>query len=225
MVRLFAHRGFWLSKDLQNSISSLNSAYQNNFKAIEFDVWFRREKLLLKHDSPKPKDKTAHFDDYLRFGNEFNYWIDFKNLNQTNAVKVFSLVKNYLEESAIDLDQIYIAPFKTDYKIAKKLLRAARKVFGDQVQFVAVCEKKEQIPALLKFLHDDKVFGLSIFHELIDEKLLKEIPEVEIFAWTVNDEKRIQELETLGVKNFATDKITPQIYESHSRLFRPQSTR
>ena len=214
MIRLFAHRGFACGNILQNSIASLNEAKKNGFCNIEFDIWFLQGKLFLKHDLPKESEleNLAKFRDYFIFKNEFCYWLDFKNLDEKNALEALHLVKKDLDEALINLDQIYFAPFITDYEIAGKVFAKIREVFGQKVNLVAVCEKiksEEDVKILRDFLTQNKVWGLSIFHQLLDEEFIKDFSDVEIFAWTVNDLARLKELEKIGVSNFATDKITP----------------
>ncbi len=214
-MRLFAHRGFAKEKILQNTISSLNQAHKKRFKGIEFDIWFLEGELFLKHDRPKKSElKTLpKFRDYLSFRNDFYYWLDFKNLDEANVEEVLKIVKTEINQSSIKLDQIYFAPFITNYKLAEKIIAKIRKVFGKKVQLVAVCEELEnflQVKDLRHFITKNEVKFLSIYHQLIDNTFVKIFPDVEIFAWTVNDLKRLRELELIGVKNFATDKILPQ---------------
>jgi glycerophosphoryl diester phosphodiesterase len=219
MIKLFAHRGFVEKNISQNSIESFKQAYKNNFRAIEFDIWFLQEKLFLKHDFPKESElkSLANLNDYFKHGNEFFYWLDFKNLSEINSETALKKVKEEIDKSLINLSQIYFAPFITDYLIAKKIFEKIRKTFGQKANLVAVCEdlkNENDLKILCNFLNKNQVNNLSIFHQLIDEKLIKNLPKIEIFAWTVNDLNRLRELEKLGVKNFATDKITPQIYEA-----------
>lgn len=218
MVRLFAHRGFCSENISQNSIASLKNAYDFFFRAIEFDIWFLDKKLILKHDEPKLSELKIlpQFHDYLCFGNEMIYWLDFKNLDEKNAEEALIMVEKKLAESAINLDQIYFAPFITNYEKAEKIFAKIRKVFGEKVRLVAVCEELKNIENLQKFLEKNRIKFLSIFHKLIDADFVKNFSEIEIFAWTVNDQERLRELEALGVRNFATDKITPQIYAKNS---------
>ena len=84
MVKLFAHRGFVTENISQNSIASLKQAYDFNFRAVEFDIWFLDEKLVLKHDQPLEKEinNLPKFRDYFSFKNELTYWMDFKNLDE-----------------------------------------------------------------------------------------------------------------------------------------------
>jgi glycerophosphoryl diester phosphodiesterase len=214
MTRLFAHRGFASKNIPQNSIASLKRAHEFGFRAVEFDVWFLQKKLILKHDHPTEKEINIlpNFRDYFFFGNEFNYWIDFKNLDEKNSENFLKAVKKTLDEAAINLDQIYFAPFITDYKIAERIFIKIRKIFGEKINLIAVCEELKtaaDVKILREFLTKNKIKFLSIFHEIIDQDFVKKFSDIEIFAWTVNDLKRLRELESLGVRNFATDKIIP----------------
>lgn len=222
MIKLFAHRGFVLENVQQNSIESLNEAVKENFKAIEFDIWFLNGKLVLKHDQPKI-DELANLPvlkNYFYLGNSLEYWMDFKNLDEKNAFEALTLAKVEIAAAKIDLNQIYFAPFITDYKKSAKVFAEIRRVFGDEANLVAVCEKiekAEDVKNLQEFLAKNNIKFLSIFHKLLDENFVKNLNNIEFFAWTVNDLLRLSELEGLGIKNFATDKITPQIYDKSSR--------
>jgi glycerophosphoryl diester phosphodiesterase len=209
--KIFAHRGFGLP---QNSVASLENARKNGFNAIEFDIWFLQQKLVLKHNRPAQSEiKTLPIlRDYFRFADQFFYWMDFKNLNEKNCVAALTLAKSEIKKSGVKLSQIYIAPFITDYKKSAKILRIARKIFGEEVNFLAVCESLKNAREeknLREFLTKNRVKFLSIFHELIDEKFLKNFADIEIFAWTVNEEKRLEQLARFGVANVASDKIIP----------------
>ncbi len=214
MTRLFAHRGFAKNKNLQNTITSLNQAQENGFKAIEFDIWFLQGELFLKHDLPKETElkELPNFRDYLIFKNDLTYWLDFKNLDESNVRQALSLVKNEINQAKIDLHKIYFAPFITDYFLASKIFAIIRDVFGEESQLVAVCEKfddLQKIDDLRQFLTKNKIKLLSIFHELLNQSFVEKFSDIEVFAWTVNDISRLRELQNLGVKNFATDKILP----------------
>ncbi len=237
MIKLFAHRGFVVENAQQNSIESLKEAVKENFKAIEFDIWFLNGnlvlkkdiefdvcflngKLVLKHDQPKidELDNLPVLQNYFCFGNSLEYWMDFKNLDENNAFEALTLTKDEIIAAKIDLNQIYFAPFITDYKKAAKVFAEIRRVFGDESNLVAVCkniEKDEDVKNLQEFLAKNNIKFLSIFHKLLDENFVKNFNGIEFFAWTVNDLSRLLELEQLGIKNFATDKITPKIYEKN----------
>ncbi|NBV06956.1 MAG: glycerophosphodiester phosphodiesterase [Proteobacteria bacterium] len=224
MVKLFAHRGFVKDSQKENSIASLQEAVLQDFSAIEFDIWFIAEKLILKHDCPKENElaELPTLRDYFIHKNNLTYWLDFKNLDEENASKVLLLVKKEIEFAHVNLDQIYFAPFVIDKKKAEKIFLAIRNIFGEQAKIVAVCEElesKNSVLDLKQFLQKNNIKFLSIFHKLLTKDLLNILSGIEIFAWTVNDPARLYELEKLGVENFATDKITPRIYvtENSSR--------
>lgn len=214
MIKLFAHRGFITGNILQNSIASLKNAYDFGFKAIEFDIWFLQQELFLKHDRPKIEElnNLPKFKDYFLFNNDFEYWLDFKNLDEKNIDEILKMVKKTIEELGINLDKIYFAPFITNYNISGNIIKKFRSYFGERVNFVAVCEKlrnNKEVKILREFLSENKVKFLSINHKLINQDFVKLFSDIEIFAWTVNDQARLKELEKLGIKNFATDKIFP----------------
>ena len=218
MIKLFAHRGFAIKKSDQNTIASLKNAILANFKAIEFDIWFFEEKLVLKHDKPEINElnNLPLLKDYFIYGNDLDYWLDFKNLDEENVNLALSLVKKEIDLAKINLEKIYFAPFITDYEKSIKIFSAIRNLFGEKANLVAVCEElenSEDIKKLQEFLNNNKVKFLSIFHELLDQNFVKKLDKIEFFAWTVNDLARISELNKLGVRNFATDNITPKIYE------------
>lgn len=219
MIRLFAHRGFTAQLHPQNSVASLKEAVAHNFKAIEFDLWFLSRRLLLKHDHPQEREIEIlpELSDYLTYKNDLDYWFDFKNLDEENCVKALMLAKSEIEDKEINLDHIYFAPFITDYVLAEKIFLRIRNVFGQKAKIIAVCSElknEDEAKKLRVFLDKNNVKCLSIFHELLGKNSLAILAGIEIFAWTVNDLKRLQELEILGVTNFATDNITPQIYEA-----------
>lgn len=210
--KIFAHRGFGLP---QNSVASLENARKNGFHGVEFDIWYLQKKLVLKHDRPARNEiKTLPIlRDYFRFADKFSYWMDFKNLHEKNAVAALSLAKSEIKKSGTKLRKIYLAPFITDYKKSAKILKIARKIFGEEVNFVAVCESlknAQEEKNLCEFLTKNRIKSLSIFHKLIDEKFLKNFADIEIFAWTVNEEERLQQLARLGVENVASDKLLPR---------------
>ena len=121
-----------------------------------------------------------------------------------------------LEMSLINLDEVYFAPFITDYKITGKIFAKIKEVFGEKVNLMAFCKQLgsgEDVKVLRDFLTQNKVKYLSIFHQLLDEKFVADFKDVEIFAWTVNDFARLKELEKIGVRNFATDKIVPELVQ------------
>ncbi|MBU6140906.1 MAG: glycerophosphodiester phosphodiesterase [Proteobacteria bacterium] len=201
---IFAHRGLVTKNSPENSIASLHAAYKSGFRAIEFDLWFVNEEILIKHDQPS-NETLPNLGDYFYFGEEMTYWLDFKNMNEVNAKKIFELVLVEIKKAKIGLDKIFLVPFELNYELTKYFQMLARDVFGDSVQFAAVCEEEKNILLLEEFCAQERVGFLSVFHGLINANFVAKFSRQKIFAWTVNDLKRVAELEKLGVKNFATD--------------------
>jgi hypothetical protein len=207
MIKLFSHRGLHDENNPQNSIASLKNAYAKNFRAIEFDIWFWHERLLIAHDCPKDNasNQLPQLKDYFLYKNELEYWMDFKNLDENNAEGALSLVKKTIDEFAIDLDRIFFVPFITDYKKAEKILVLVRKIFGDKARFGAVCEDIKSFEQVIDFIRKNEIKYLSINHELLIEKNLQRLSQIEIMAWTIKNKKRFEELKEWGVRSFATD--------------------
>ncbi len=78
-------------------------------------------------------------------------------------------------------------------------------------------EREENLIELKEFISKNQIKHLSIFHKLLTKEIVKEFFDVELFSWTIDDVKRVAELEKLGIQNFATDKITPQDYENYQK--------
>lgn len=202
---LFAHRGLVTKDSPENTIASLEAAHAAGFRAIEFDLWFLDGKILIKHNKPEGEDLPS-LAEYFRYGNEMIYWLDFKNLHEGNVRNAMECVALEIKKAQIDLSKILFVPCEWNYELAAKLHSQVRKVFGNEVRFGAFCRDREKIHDLKKFCATNGVKFLSIFHELIDADFVKKFSDQEIFAWTVNEAKRLEELSGLGVKNFATDK-------------------
>lgn len=222
-MRLFAHRGFTAELHPQNSVASLKEAVAQGFKGIEFDLWYVDGKLLLKHDRPQENEVEVlpQFKDYLTYQNDLFYWLDFKNLDEENCAKALAIVKNEIEKLNLRLDHFYFVPYITDLKKAEKIYAIIRNIFGFKANVVAVCDtlkNEQEAQELRRVLDAYNIKKLSIFHQLLSKNSLQILLGIEIFAWTVNDISRLRDLETLGITNFATDKITPQIYEKSLTL-------
>ena len=209
MIKIFAHRGYVQNNIKQNSIASLKNAIKNGFKAIEFDVWWIKNELLLSHDKPNESQlfNLPRFKDYLVYANQINYWIDFKNISEVNILEVLSYVKNDLDSNKINLNQIYFAPYITDYRLAKKISYQFRSFFDKKINFMGVCDHKSQINDIVDMIDIEFIDFVSMDYKLIDQNILKLIDPKKIFAWTVNDINQYNDLMIMGIDNFATDKL------------------
>ncbi len=200
---IFAHRGLVTKNSPQNSILSLEAAYKDGFKGIEFDLWFVDGEILIKHDQPKKDEKLPTLREYFSFKNELTYWLDFKNLDRENVSSVFEFVLAEVERAGIKRDKIFLIPFETNYDLVAYFYDKAKEIFGESAQFGAVCE--DDVLGLEKLCASRDVKFLSVFHELIDESFLKKFPAQKIFAWTIKDKKTFEKLKNIGIENFASD--------------------
>jgi glycerophosphoryl diester phosphodiesterase len=208
MIKLFAHRGFVENNMKQNSIASLKNAVAKGFKGVEFDIWWLDGEFLIKHDKPNEKEKflLPRLQDYLCFGNDLEYWFDFKNLDQNNIDEALKKLNDDLVLKKIDLAKIFLAPYITDYKLTSIISSKFRKFFSQKIKFVGVCDHKNWRQEVVDMIDLELIDFISINHDLIDADFLKKISPTKLLAWTVNDIKRINDLYLLGVDKFATDK-------------------
>lgn len=215
MKKVFAHRGFTFDENNpqnkidQNSLASLKNAVNHGFKAIEFDIWYFNSQLVLSHDQPNLSNyqTLAKFSEYFIYGNQLDYWLDFKNLDETNINNVLNLVESQINFTKINLEKIFFAPYCTDYFLSQKIFFSFRKIFGNEIKMVAVADNIQQIPNLLEFVVKNNVKYLSIDYKLINEDLIAKFKDQNILAWTINDQQILDNLARLGIKYFATDKI------------------
>lgn len=214
LPNLYAHRGFHNLKIKENTLESLENAYKNQFKAIEFDIWLaENDKLIISHDQPKNSNEFFYplLENFLKYQNHFNYWLDFKNIDLNNIDKILTLVANALLQQNIDRNKVIFAPYITDYSLALKILNKFKNFFLQECNFAFICDETSNIDELHHYFSVEKIDFLSIYHKLITPNFLQKIAPEKILAWTVNDENILNDLINLGVKNFATDRILPQI--------------
>ncbi len=212
MIKIFAHRGFVTKQAAENSLASLHKAHQQNFSGIEFDVWFVDDSLVINHDMPEKNKALPQLHEYFIFKNDFEYWIDFKNLNEANAIVAIKILAKEIEAAQIDMKKVFFAPFITDLNKAIPVYNALRNSFKD-AQIMAVCKNlaPENFIIYHKDLQKNHIKFLSIRHQIIDKNFTKIFSDITLFAWTVNDLARVRDLHKIGVKNFTSDIITPQM--------------
>ncbi len=214
MTKIFAHRGFVTKQAKENSIASLNQAHKHNFSGIEFDVWFFDNSLVIHHDMPQKNTIASlpQFQDYLVFKNEIEYWIDFKNLDEGNVEAAAKLIAQEIKAAEIDSKKVFFAPFIANLQMAIPIYDALRNGFAG-AQIVAVCEDlaPEDFVLYHASLQKNNIKFLSIRHGIVDKNFAEIFSDITLFAWTINDLARFRDLQEMGVKNIASDIITPQM--------------
>lgn len=213
---LFSHRGF-LNKNCtqENTIKAFQNAINYGFQAIEVDIWYFNNELILSHDQP---DKNLNHYDRLEnlfnhFKNKIIYWLDFKNLQQDNVKNAIANLKKIIDQNKIQYQQIFFIPCLDNLNLKQNLFsyEEIRKNFTQNCNlgaFISNIEKSK----LLNYrqqLQNNEISNLSVQYKNIDEKFIEIFHDINLFAWTVNKEEDLINLKKLGVKNIATDKLIP----------------
>jgi len=212
MTLIYSHRGYNNKIFSDNSIQSLDLAYKKGYRAIEFDVWLIKNELILSHDKPNIKSliNLARFSDYFKYKNEFQYWIDFKNINKDNAHRIMNEIKRVIKKNRVSSKNILFAPYITNLSKAVEIYQIIHNYFP-RANIAAVCDHIDK-GNLLKYynaLKENKIKSLSINHKIIDKEFMNIYSQINIFAWTVNNKNILNRLRKLGIKNFASDNILP----------------
>lgn len=84
----------------QNSIEFVKDSLKKGFKGVEVDIHFDDGKFYLSHD---PKDSYRGVDTLSELleatrGEQYNLWLDFKNLSFLNARKTCSILSKLFEK-------------------------------------------------------------------------------------------------------------------------------
>lgn len=211
-IKIFAHRGLVENNITENSLEAFKNAYNQGFRAIEFDIWYLDNQLILSHDQPFDPKNLSRLEDLLQeFSNHsgVGYWLDFKNLNNSNCDMVIEKVKELTDSAKINLTQLYFAPFITDLKQTTVIYQTIRQHFSNNAQILAVIEKLEpqDYQEYYQQLKNNNIYGLSINYHNIQESFKKIFKDIRIFAWTVNDRNVAKYLEGLGIENIASDSL------------------
>lgn len=205
MLKIFAHRGFVTNKSPENSIFALKEAIKLDFHGIEFDLWFLEDQFVIVHDQPSKDaiNKLPKLKDFLDLQENKLFWLDFKNINLTNYK---SAIKNLYQNLANkNLSNFYLIPHSVDYELMQRILEYLKSTFENEVQFGAFINEDSNIKEALKFIKENNIKFLSITQDLITKDLIKEVPDVEILAWTIKQKHEFENLKKLGIKFFASD--------------------
>ncbi len=211
-IKFFSHRGLVAKSIKENTLDAFRNAYKNNFRAIEFDIWYLKNQLVLKHNRPNNLNNLTKLEDFLtEFKNKIDYWLDFKNLHPKNCDAAIKEVKKIVGNLKIKPNQLYFAPFITDLEKAKIIYKSIRKYFGEKAQIVAVIEelRPKDYQEFYQKLKAANIYGLSIQYKNINSEFKNIFHDIKIFAWTVDDQKTVNFLEQIGVENITSNKLIP----------------
>ncbi len=209
-IKIFSHRGSVIKKSQENKIEAFKNVYKKGIRAIEFDIWYLKNQLVLKHNRPITLNNLDRLEDlFISFKNDVEYWLDFKNLNARNCDLAIKKVKEIIDAHQINLDNLHFAPFIIDLKKAEIVYKAIRKYFGNQAKIIVVIEVllPKNYQQFYQQLKDLNIYGLSIQYKNINPEFRAIFSKIKIFAWTVNDRKTADYLAKIGVENIASDNL------------------
>lgn len=121
--KAWSHAGYFQDKAYQaNSMQSFTNAKKNNAEGLELDVIYDKElrKYIVSHDYPYKSynGKLLFLDSvFATYGNNFKYWLDFKNLKDMNEEEVITsqlLLKKMLSTENICIENILVESTNLD---------------------------------------------------------------------------------------------------------------
>lgn len=212
---LWSHRGYVNKESEENTVVSLKMAYEKGCRHIEFDIWYLNGEMVLKHNEPTAEELSAgsltKLRDYFAvYGNEMNYWMDFKNLSSENIDEALEFLRVVVNEVGIEYERIYFTPYETNWKRAVVLQRKASAKFAGIKNMLVLDEKsfdKSRVGEYSRVLMENNIRYLSIHHDFVDGEVVESLKGVNLFAWTVNEKAEFERLKKLGVENVCTDRI------------------
>lgn len=230
--KLQCHRGYWVGGLMQNSLASLQKAFELGYKMSEFDIRITKDhEVILFHDdfigSKKVSDMTLaevnahqkvdtfseclHWFSSLKAGSYYlNVEIKSKFVrNRTLEKKVLALILKYKVQDRVlisSFNPLSLAFFKKNYpQIIRSLLLTYNQEHGNN--FVI----KSQILNVLAqphFLHlDEKYWSESRY------KALLEIG-IPVVLWTCNDPEKVKKYLSQGVFGVISDSLKPADLEN-----------
>tara|TARA_R110002072_G_scaffold23949_1_gene81871 strand:+ start:49816 stop:50586 length:771 start_codon:yes stop_codon:yes gene_type:complete len=210
--KVLAHAGYF--KDLKNgpnSIESFNLAKEKGAIGTELDVIYdiETQKFVVSHDFPykEHNGRLLYLDSvFATYGNQFVYWLDFKNLKNLKSDETEKSCENLIElinEKGINKDHVLIE--STELSMLAHFTSK-----GFYTSWWVLPEKSRYRSILRNYKYKlyyrlGKFSSLSMpykYYPRIEESM-KNIP---INLWTVNDEEKFKEFyENDKVKILLTD--------------------
>ena len=210
--KIWSHKG--LKSHGNNTIKGIIGALEAGFKGIEIDVWYipRFNRFILSHDYPEfdSKKKLATLENLLKVLSLANYqkvylWLDLKNRSDLNISLITKRLKT-LEKIAQPNLNIFIEhpdPFFLNKLNLSKMKKVFSMAYGCSVLTLPI----EIFKSLFILSGADMV---SCRWELISTDLLREIKEIPIAIYTLNEKTKIKNLRKLKqIFAILTDLETP----------------
>lgn len=201
--KVWSHRGYRDDTDLlaENSIAAFELAGNRGAKGIELDIFYDDEMdaFVVSHDEPyhRHDGKILRLSEVFdRFGPQFYYWLDFKNLKhlpsgqieRVTAKMVVLLEKIGIQQKTLvesqnpkALASFAEAGIRTSFWIRLNP-ESGRLTYWYNLFKIRYLLQRYSIPAI------------SMDHNQYDKRLYNLLPIQELYLFTVNDEVRLEEL-------------------------------
>jgi len=196
-----------------NNLHHLEQALAAGVDAIECDFWHARGRLSLRHERKLPALPVLYDRWYLRFAigelslpellREINFradlFLDIKSASPRAAAAVLELYHD--NESLMPRTLVS----SQQWRLLDQLGDA-----GTEMQMYYSIGRTEAIDALLRRAEaTPRPAGTSIRHTLLSEGVVRRLHDagLKVFAWTVNNRHRAEELLALGVDGLISDDV------------------
>ena len=205
--QVWAHRGYHHFAP-ENSLAAFRAAFASGARGVELDVFFHRasNRFLVSHDLPasmNPSDNLILETVFSSFGRTGYYWVDFKNL---------------LADS-VDASGARLVELAARFHLGDRLLvqsrngLALRKLSRLGIATIYWIEPRggilgrlDRLRYKLVIAHSDFA-AISVPHRVLDADFLAAFAHLPIFTFTVNDERRLEELRsTASITVIVTDE-------------------
>jgi glycerophosphoryl diester phosphodiesterase len=210
--KVWAHRAYD-NYEKENSINSINKAITKGAKGIELDLWYDNEikDFVVSSNYPYKLEngKLLKFNELLnKIPNNIYFWLDFKNLS-------------YMSRYDAEISGKHLLKILTNHNIKDKCIVESKNpinlsIFSGLGIFTCIEIEPKNYSNWFKYnlmlckwklsFIFGNISGISLYFKQYGEKILKDLPNVPIYLWTVNDREEITKfINDNSVKVILTD--------------------
>ena len=160
---------FFSQKVWQHKVNSIEKLKNCSFTGIELDIVYLANKNVFDVYHPPKKSQNLHLKNYLKTlpKNTKHLWLDFKNLNNTNAEKSIKLLSKLVKEHELNKKNIVVESnqmallvlfqtngYKTSYYFPQGLSKSSNQNLQSKLMMIKK-ELKENKPTYISSKYDD----------------------------------------------------------------------
>lgn len=211
--KVWGHSGYYVDAP-RNSLEALEAALDLGATGIEIDIFYDSQlnDFVISYDEPYEKfnGKILKLDEaFMKLGTRGFYWLDFKNLgslkpsNVERASKRLSLILSQRK-----LEKKIIIESKSHPNLAQFSKLNIPTLYAPSLYHDAPIPVRWYRMLEIKYLIAKYNFSaLSFDHNYFDPTLLKTFHGMDIYLYTINDEKKLKTLLDIpDIKVILTDK-------------------